>query len=201
MQHRLVPALVCAVLAAAATISAAPLDGPTLSLQIGRLVATSDADWSGGDLSGNVAVDFPVSTTFAPVLVLGTSRGIRGDYPHESVELTNTYLVAAIRLTSRPQGASRSRAYVLVGYGLLQATARHDVRNYTPPLTEVFQYSGTGGTAVLGVGVIIPIPESRVAVVGEVSGLLPQTSLPGGGSNTVPSQFLASVGVRVALGR
>lgn len=201
MRHRLVPALVCAVLAAPATISAAPPDRPALSLQIGRLVATSDADWSGGDLSGNVAVDFPVSATFAPVLVLGTSRRIRGWYPHEQVELTSDYLVAAVRLTSRPQGASRSRAFLLVGYGLLQATARHYVSNYTPPLNQVFRFSGTGGTAVFGVGVIIPIPKSRLALVGDVSGLLPQTSLPGGGPSTVPSQFLATAGVRVTLGR
>jgi hypothetical protein len=202
MQHGLVRALVCAAFAAVATVNAAPLDRPALSLQIGRLIATSDAVWRGGDLSGNVAIDFPVSAAFAAVVALGTSRGIRGgDYSHESVELTNTYLVAAIRLTSTPQGASHSRAFVLVGYGLLQATARHEVSNYTPPFSQAFRNSGTGGTAVFGVGLIVPIPRSRLAVVGEVSGLLPQTTVPGGGSHTAPSQFLATAGVRVALGR
>ena len=192
----------CAVLAVVATISAAPPDPPALSLQVGRLIATSDANWGGGDLSGNVAVDFPVSATFAPALVLGTSRGIRGWYPHEQVELTNTYLVAAIRLTSAPQGASCTRAYFLAGYGLLQATALHYVSNYTPPLSQVFRHSGTGGTAVFGVGVIVPILNNRLAVVGEVSGLFPQTRLPGGGSDTAaPSQFLATGGIRVSLGR
>jgi hypothetical protein len=199
MQHCLVLALVCATLACAATISAAPLDHPALSLQIGKPILSSDEAWSGGKLSGNLAVDFPVSATIAPAVVLGTSRAIHAVFGHENVELSSDYLVGAVRVTSRPNGAVR--AYLLAGYGLLRADAREDVTDPYSGRISVYRHSSTGGTAVLAVGMVVAIPESRLAFVAEISSLVPHTSTPGFGSGSVPGQILATAGVRVALGR
>lgn len=200
MRRRLVPALVCAGSVGVASISAAPLSGPTLSLQLGKRLIVSDTEWSGGDLSGNVAVDFPVSATIATVMIMGTSRGMHTVYPHESLELTCDYLVAAVRFTSRSQGVIP--AYFLVGYGLLQAKTRDEVNYFGyEGSSSVFRYSGTGGTAFVAAGLIVAIPGSRVAIVGEFSALVPQVNVPGGGLSNVPTQFLATAGLRVALGR
>lgn len=197
MQHRFVAALVLAALAGVANISAAPPDGPILSLQLAKLLQTSDANWSGGGLAGSVAVDLPVSATFAPVLVVGALPGLRAGYAHENDELTCDYLVAAVRFTSKPQGAIS--AYFLVGYGVLRAATRDEV--FDESSTWVDRYSRTGGTGLLAAGVIVPIHDGRLAIVGEVSALLPQTGVPGGGLSKIPQQILAAVGVRVALGR
>jgi hypothetical protein len=199
MQHRLVLALVCAAFAGVVRIGAAPLDHPALSLQIGKLVLSSDEAWSGGKLSGSLAADFPVSATIAPTVVLGTSRGLHAVFGDENVELTSDYLVGAVRVTPRPDGAVR--AYLLAGYGLLRANAREDVTDPYSGRISVYEHSSTGGTALLAVGMAVAVPESRLAFVAEISSIVPHTSTSGFGSGSVPGQILATAGIRVTLGR
>jgi hypothetical protein len=199
MQHCHGLALVCATLAGVAAISAAPLDHPALSLQIGKQILSSDEAWSGGKLSGSLAGDFPISATIAPAVVLGTSGAIHAVFGHNTVELTSDYLVAAVRVTSRPD--REVRAYLLAGYGLLRAHTREtDIDPYSGEISAS-RHSSTGGTAMVAVGMVVAIPARPIAFVAEISSLVPQTSMPGSESGSIPSQILATAGVRVSFGR
>ena len=201
MLHRFVLVLVLAGVAPAGAAAAgtAPGAGPAVTLQLGTLVTTSDGDWNGGDLSGAAAVDFRAPGRVSPVVVLGTSRGMRASFPHEEEELSCGYLVAAVRLTATSEGGIP--VYLLAGYGMLRATVRDEFGYWPSGERAVYWRSNNGGTALLAAGFIVPVRGSRLAIVGEVSALLPQTGVPGGGASRVPRQALASVGVRVAVGR
>ncbi len=188
----------CAAVAAVAACAAEP-DRPALTMLLGRPTATA-AGWGGGTVAGAVSVEWPLSPHVAAVVVGGTARGVSGDVPpHQEIDLASTYVVGGLRFSA--DTAAGPRVYFLAALGALRADVRDQVSGWPVPETYVVRDSSTGGTALLGVGAIFAIPQSRCAVVGDVSYLAPRLTVPAGVGGSVPAQLAGTVGVRVALGR
>ncbi len=194
--------LVLAVLAATSIVVNAAAgtaeDRAALTLLLGR-PWVGDGHWGAGTLSGSACLDRSLASRLAAVFIAGTARGIATGISHEGVELDSTYFVAGVRFTSHPE--DRVRLYLLAALGVLRADSRESTSGWPGEGSSVVRESRTGTTAVVATGVVVSIPHSRYSVVCEASYLFPQTEAPAGFSGSVPAQLLASVGLRVALGR
>jgi hypothetical protein len=199
VRSRVAVAVVLAVAVLAGGGRASALDLSAVTLQLGAPVAASGSQWSGGSLSGSVALDLRGRGAVTPVALLGSLRGLEGGDQYERNELSCEYLVAAARFTSRPLGAAR--AYLLIGGGLLRADNRASIYIFGSGRGEIVQSANTGATALVAAGAILALPASRVAIVVEVAALVPSTSVPAPGRGDVGRQLVASAGVRVPLVR
>jgi len=175
------------------------LDLSAITVQLGAPVATSDSGWSGGTLSGSVALDLHGSSAAAPVVLVGTSRGLRGGDQYQDDELSCAYVAMGARFVSKPLGAARG--YLLVGGGIMRAENRAAYYNPYGGARTVGESTSTGAMALLAIGAIVALPGTRVAIVAEVSDLIGFTGLPGAVYGDVPRQILVSAGVRVPLRR
>ena len=198
MRGRLVVILLAGVLGAVNAAAEGGEGRSALTLQLGR-PWVGDGHWSAGTISGSACFDRPLAPRLAAVVIAGTARGIATGISHDEIELDNSYVVAGARFTSHPE--DRVRLYLLAAIGVLRADSRETSYGWLNGGSSVVRESRTGTTAIVGTGVVASIPHSRFSVVCEASYLMPQTGAPAGLSGTVPAQLLASVGLRVALGR
>lgn len=198
MGGRLVVILLAGVLCAVNAAAEGVGGRSALTLQLGRSWV-GDGHWSAGTISGSACLDRALAPRIAAVVIAGTARGITTAISHDEIELDSTYLVAGVRLTSHPE--DRVRLYLLAAVGVLRADSWETIYTWQHDGSSVLRESRTGTTAILGTGVVVSILGSRYSAVFEASYLMPQTGAPAGLSGTVPAQLLASVGLRIALGR
>ncbi len=199
MGNRALLVLLVAASAAWSAPAGAAMDGPALTVLLGRPAATA-AGWGGGTVAGAVSVDRPLSPHVAAVVVGGTARGVSGEVPpHQEIDLASTYVVGGLRFSAAT--VAGPRVYLLAAFGALRVDVRDRFSGWPVPETHVVRDSSTGATALLGVGAIFAIPHSRCSVVGDVSYLAPRLKVPAGVGGSVPAQLAATAGVRVALGR